>query len=365
MKVLYISGSFPPMKCGVGDYALKLILNIKNIEPKLEIGMITSLDGSCKDISETNFTIFNQIVSWNFSEIKEIKKIIRLWSPDLVHLQYPTAGYAYQLMPNFLPLLLANSNTKILQTWHDPFSSKGIFRYLPNLLTRDTVVVVEENFTNYLPKWYIPLLHFKEFKYIPVASNIPSISLTSKRIQEIRYKYNCINRKLITFFGFASEKKGIDQIFDIADPSEHNIILICELMENEPYHKIVLSRLNSPEWLGKVSIAGYLPENEVAELLASSDAVIFPFIGGVSSRNASVLAAQSQGTFVITTSTQEVGYSEEKNTYYANPNDISEMRSALKHYVARKNIQNQSCQWNKIAQDHIKLYKSLTETDSM
>jgi glycosyltransferase involved in cell wall biosynthesis len=359
MKVLYISGSLPPMKCGVGDYVYNLITNAKILESSIQIGIVTSTEAKKIEENQTeSVENFHEISNWNFLEIPKIWKIVKFWQPDIIHIQYPTTGYRYQLMPNFLPLLLMFSGAKIIQTWHDPFSKKGIFRYLPNLLTQDMVIVVEENFKDYLPKWYQSFLFLKKIEHIPVASNIPFVALHAERYQDIRKRYGSQEKKLIAFFGFANPKKGIEQIFEIADPREHHIVLICELMSHDPYHQKVLSRLNSSEWYGKVFITGFLPEHHVGEVLAASDAAIYPFTHGATSRNASILAAQTQGTFVLTTSKEQNGYNEPQNIYYAEPNNIEAMRIALNQYVGTKRMGQSSTQWTEIAQQHIRIYQT-------
>lgn len=358
MRLVILTGSFPPMHCGVGDYVSKLAKALILEDENIEINIITS--NQAEHISQTDIQrikLFNEIEGWNLHSLIQIQQKIREIKPDLIHIQYPTSGYLYSMIPQLLPLVCSFYTKRIIQTWHDPFSNKGLIRYLPNLLTRDTVITVEENFKDYLPRWYQPFLQHKKFKYIQVASNIAPISLSQERYQNIRQQYNSCNKNLLVFFGFANPKKGIEEIFDIANSCEHHIILICELRMDNPYHRKLLSIVNSPEWKDKVFVTGFLSENQVAEILSAADAAIYPFVHGCSSRNASILAAQSQGTFVLATSQERHGYNVKKNIYYARPNDIINMKSALKNYSGIKNSQNHLIDWVTIARQHIALYR--------
>ena len=88
-------------------------------------------------------------------------------------------------------------------------------------------------------------------------------------------------------------------------------------------------------WDGKVTFTGFLSHREAAALLAVADAVILPFRAGGGEWNTTIHAAVLQGTFVLTTSSTERGYDETHNVYYAEPDNLTEMRSALDTYARR------------------------------
>jgi len=90
MKILFITGSYPPMKCGVGDYQYNLAKSLSKTND-VNIGVLTSTDA--KPVSETdNVEVYPIIRDWGIGRIFKIVKFIRDWDPDIVHIQYPTQG---------------------------------------------------------------------------------------------------------------------------------------------------------------------------------------------------------------------------------------------------------------------------------
>jgi glycosyltransferase involved in cell wall biosynthesis len=363
MKVLLISGSFPPMKCGVGDYTYKLASNIvKESGKSIEVTILTSKNKS-KISQEENveFKILRYIENWSVSEFFTVVSIIKSLDPDIIHIQYPTMGYKYKIMPNLIPFIASCfTNKKVVQTWHEFPNLKSLIRFYLSRLTRDSIIVVEPNYRESLPEGYRFTIKGKDLIFIPVASNIDTIKLSAEKNTEIREKFKSINRNLVVYFGFASTSKGIEQIFKVANPLTDTIILICELNSSDPYHQLIQQEINLNNWKNHTFITGFIDKKEVAELLSVADVCMFPFVNGVSSRNASVLAARAQGSFIITTSREASGYIDKENTYYVKPNDISELRSALINIYPKNELQNNTLvSWENIAKKHIDLYEKL------
>lgn len=93
--------------------------------------------------------------------------------------------------------------------------------------------------------------------------------------------------------------------------------------------------------------------------------VVFPFRDGGGTWNSSLHAAASQGTFVLTTSSDKCGYDPAANIYYAHPDAVSEMqRALLEYHGVRKTDGNiaAGASWQAIAGAHADLYRSLLQT---
>jgi len=58
-------------------------------------------------------------------------------------------------------------------------------------------------------------------------------------------------RPLVVHFGFAAVHKGIDRIFEIADPERDHIVLACDLSDSDPYQRTVRELADSPPWRGR------------------------------------------------------------------------------------------------------------------
>ncbi len=83
--------------------------------------------------------------------------------------------------------------------------------------------------------------------------------------------------KLVVYFGFAYPAKGIEQLFQIADPAHDHLILICDLNPADPYHQEIQAQLTNTKWAASASNPGFLPADEAARLLAAADTVVLPF----------------------------------------------------------------------------------------
>ncbi|MBU0699943.1 hypothetical protein KKE26_01380 [bacterium] len=359
MRILYISGAFPPMKCGVGDYTALLIDKISSFT-EVKTALITN--NIAQGINEDyNFEIFPIVKNWNMLDVFNIQKTIKLWKPDLVHIQYPAKGYGRKIAVHFLPMILQLKKVPVVQTWHEPLRWKGCFRYLPNIFARGTLIVVEPNYIDLIPFWFQWIVKFKHLHFIPVASSIPFVSINMSELTMLRSKFDGLTHNIIAYFGFVSPAKGIEYIFQIANPEIDRIVLICELNPNNSYHKYILNIINQKPWAGKVFVTGFLNDKEVGGILSSVDAVVFPFVKGLSSRNTSFLAAKIQGSFILTTSKKQCGYNIEENVYYSYPGDITDMKKSLRLYSGKHILPqlDHSYNWDYIADKHLSIYRNL------
>ena len=355
MRVLFVTGSFPPMKCGVGDYTARLVAEISR-QTNLTIGVLTSVEVG--DIKEQAVEVMPLIHQWRFRELPKVIRAILQWRPDIIHIEYPTFGYGNEWMPYFLPLVLSCLGFVVIQTWHEPPTR---FRFIPNALTKDVLIGVEPNFVQVMRKRYRWFVRRKAAHYIPIGSNIARIKLTAQERFEIRSRYVRQARAMIAYFGFAYPAKSIETLFEVADPSLDTIVLITQLDPTKnPYHLKISALVNQPRWVGKVVVTGYLDATDVARVLCSADAVVLPFLNGVGMRNGSFLAARDQGTFTLTTSQIQRGYDPELNVYYSQPGNIEEMKQALiKHKgTSLEQAERLPFDWEEVAGAHILIYRS-------
>src|SRR5262249_43325775 len=135
--------------------------------------------------------------------------------------------------------------------------------------------------------------------------------------------------RVVSYFGFAYPHKGLETLFEVADPARDRLVLACDLSESDPYHHAILAKCDEARWRGRVTIAGFLPADRLADVLCASDAVVLPFTGGGGEWNTSLHAVAMQGVFLVTTSTSTLAYDAERNIQYCAPGDVEGMRAAL------------------------------------
>lgn len=359
MKILIITGSFPPIKCGVGDYTNLLATHLAE-NTSIEVTVLTS--SNCKN-DQTNVRVFPIINTWDISSLSEIKQVVENIKPDLIHIQYPTTGYERYMTPSFIPLFLRLSGDyPIVQTWHEPLSKKGWVRYLPNVLVKSTLIFVENGFMKKLPRFYHWLLRKSEKFHVSISSNIPKANLSESEVKETREKLvgkENVSKNTIAYFGFITPKKGIEQLIGASDPTKDNLILLCEFNEDNPYHIELKRYIEKSKWKENIIVTGYLSDEKVANYLAVSDMAVFPFSEGATERNGSILAARTQGTFVITTSNDVEELTHEGGVSLVPPNDQEKLSNAISFHRSNSNKSEKSqvLSWSEVANKHIEIYQ--------
>lgn len=362
MRVLIVTGSYPPMRCGIGDYSQGLAYALA-MTTQNQVGIVTSIAAAGEGKADS-IEIFPVIEKWSITEVIKVIKIIWHWSPDIVHIQYPTQGYGNGYLPWVLPMVSFLMGKQVVQTWHEGYSRRYALWLLLKSVVPGGLVFVRPNFKeenlHAMLRWAI---WGKAPIFIPNASSIPRAELCEYEKIEIKKQYLQKQKRLIVFFGFVYPAKGVELLFEIADPASDQIVIAGEISEDDVYPHGIKCLASSGTWQGKTTITGFLPAAEIAALLAVADAVILPFRGrGGGQWNTSIHGAVLNGAFVITTSLTQNGYDKKNNVYYAKVDNVPEMRAALATYAGIRREYHADIdrdEWQKIAGMHSDLYASL------
>jgi glycosyltransferase involved in cell wall biosynthesis len=292
--------------------------------------------------------------------------VAREFQPDIVHLQYPTQGYRVASGPMLIPLLARlRLGAGVVETWHefppDSFCKETIARWALAVSTQ-AVIYVRPDYPKHVSGVLALALGGAPLRFIPNASVIPAVRISPAERAALREELGCGERRIVSFFGFAYPNKGVDQLFKIADPEKHHLLLIGGLLESDPYHQQLRELAGSDRWRGKATITGFVEPDRAARLLAVSDAAVFPFNDGGGVWNSSLHAATLQGTFAIVTSRERQGYAADQNIYYVAPGAIDDMRAALTRYAGTRTAGESFAagnDWPEIARAHAELYRSV------
>jgi len=360
MRVLLVTGSFPPMRCGVGDYSYYLAEALV-VNPEIHVGVLTSISGG--EMGKTDgIERFPVIKRWNLAEALKVIKVIRDSAPDIVHIQYPTQGYRNGFLPWVLPMICFMMGAKVVQTWHEGYSRRDAPKLFLKSIMPSWLVFVRPQYKEHLHPMLRWALWGKKAVLIPSASTIPRVDLGEHEKDATRSQYLKKQKRLVVFFGFVYPHKGVELLFEIANPASDQIVIAGEIDEKGDYPHAIMRRVSVEPWLGKVTITGFLPAADVAALLAVADAVVLPFRTGGGEWNTSIHGAVLNGAFVITTSLTQSGYDKDRNVYFAKVDGIEEMRSALATYAGTRRDHHPDIdidEWRQIADKHHALYESL------
>ncbi len=349
MRVLFISGSFLPDRCGVADYLWHLVEEMASCAD-MQVAVLSSCPNpaGCSN-SVRHFSEHDPVTTGG------VAQAVREFKPDIVHIQYPTCRAISRDIPLYVRRVL---RTVVVQTWHEHYDDCNQLGWR-NLLGLDGVVHVREDLPRRLPVW-LRLMLRRTSIYIPNASTIPAPRMTGEQRSTIR-RGIAGDRQLVSFFGFADPNKGIDRLFELADPDRHHLLLICDLDQSTDYHRRVRRLALAEPWHDHVTITGFLPPAEVGRLLAASDAIAFPFVTGIGSWNTSVQAALASGSFVIGTSDDKsrLGYDSSKNLALVPCGDWQAFRAGMAAGLGRRREPDLANGWAAIVSAHKEFYAKL------
>lgn len=352
--MLLVTGSYPPLNCGVGDYTASLAQSLRD-SGQARVAVLTG-DPEAKPQPGIEMI---RIQGWSLRRTFDALRAVAGWNPDLVHMQFPTQGYRLEWLPWILPLMLWLKRFRVVQTWHEimPMGLRG----LPLCLAPGTAIVVRPAYIESMVGWCRWLLVNQRLVFIPNASSIPRSRLTDQEREKLRSRLAEGQRSVVSYFGFAYPHKGVEVLFDVADPARDRLVLMCDLQDDNVYHRMILDKCRREPWNGKVTITGFLPPEEVADILSASDAVVLPFPGGGGDWNTSLHAVTTQGVFLVTTSSSAEHYDPRANVQYCRPGDVEGMRLALESRIGQKvePLSNTHYTWAQIADAHIRVYLEL------
>ena len=358
MRILLVTGAFPPMPCGIGDYTARLAQALARLDGA-RVGVLTSAEAG--GAHPEGVELFPIARRWRLEEAGPVWKRIRSWRPDILHVQYPSLVYGP--LQWILPAMGWIHRCGVVQTWHEYYSPRNWPSVL-NALVPGGLVVVRPRYEESVPRWYRALMRWKVLRFIPNASSIPAVRLTEQERQAVRARLG-VRGGLVAFFGFASPAKGIEALFEIADPRAQTVVVVGQLDPSDDYQRRILERVTAPPWADRAVVTGFLEAPAVAEILAAADAVVLPFRDGAGEWNTSVHAAVAQGTFVVTTSRERRGYDPATNVFWVEPGDGIGMQQALSEHLGRRlsPAGGEQDPWRAIAGSHLDLYRLLLEGD--
>ena len=114
MRVLFITGEYPPLQGGIADYTAALRAELHALDVTSEV----LTDAAC---ASTEPTVHPVVGAWSFPFWSIARQIISERQIDVVHIQYQTAAFDLKPAINLLPWYLRRSSPRpaIVTTYHD------------------------------------------------------------------------------------------------------------------------------------------------------------------------------------------------------------------------------------------------------
>ena len=270
MKIVLVSGSYPPAVCGVGDYS-------KNL---LEAG------------SEGVWSLYTSN-NWRLASLPlHIRSITRM-NPDAVVMQYPTQGYGWSLVPHLLGIYYSlRPRVKFAVALHE-FSQLSLKARaaLWMLMGFTQSAIFTSKYEADIAADTLSRLRSRS-TVIPIKYNIEPV----RHVHEMS-----LRTKDVCYFGQIRPNKGIEQFIDVCkrllnDHPTLSVYIAGQVPEGyEPYLEAVRRSIEGTS----IRIVENMPPDRVTELLNDCRVAYLPFPDGVSERRGSFLAAISNGLAVV------------------------------------------------------------------
>ncbi|HUZ03649.1 MAG TPA: glycosyltransferase [Thermomicrobiaceae bacterium] len=306
-RVLFVSGEYPPMHGGIGDYSERLVCALQQVG--WDAAILTSRTAG----NNPDPRVLPWIGRWDWSAAAEVARAALETEADVVHVQYQTGAFGMHPAVNLLPQLLrrAGRRVPVVTTFHDLlapylFPKAGPARQWANrALALGSRALIVTNELDRLALGRSPRLG-RRTVLIPIGSNLPCITdadlLTGRAALGITD-----GERAIGFFGFLTANKGVDLLIEALEqlPGHRPRLVVVggtlgeTDVANGTYHHRIRERLEASSV--PITATGYLPPDDASAALAVLDLIVLPFRHGASLRSGSLIAAVRSGAPVLTT----------------------------------------------------------------
>jgi len=96
LGVCIVTASYPPARCGVGDYTALLSTALASNGTHVSVVTSAIREPYARD---GNPTVLPVVHNWSLLNVARVLRAILKCKPDIVHFQFPTNGYFDVLVP--------------------------------------------------------------------------------------------------------------------------------------------------------------------------------------------------------------------------------------------------------------------------
>ena len=378
MRIGVVTGEYPPMQGGVGDFTRELCKALAALGQ--EVHILTRVGSESKGLP-ANCHLHPGVERWDWSTSGRLRRWIQTHDLEIVNLQYQAA--AYEMHPAVNLLSSRAAGVPLVVTFHDLnvpylFPKAGRIRWwaVLALARRASGVIVTNREDQLILERYRAIARLAA---IPIGSNISPSPPPSYDRDAWRRRWGVrSDETLLGYFGFLNESKG-----------SKDLIRTCEILKGSPVKLMMIggrtgSSDPSNQYYAKeiddliaelgleeqIFWTGYCPSSEVSAGLLAADILLLPYRDGVSYRRGSFMAAVAHGRPIISTTprVELESLRHQENIYLVPPAAPVAMAEAVR--TLRKNDMlckklaagsaelARSFRWDSIAQATLALFES-------
>lgn len=397
MRVLFVTGEYPAMQGGVGDYTRRLGEALGELGA--EVHVLTHADAgsdylraAATPYEPTVYSVLRQH-GWNLwghvlAAIDEVQ-------PQVVQVQYQSAAYGLHPAVNMLPnrLRLRRSRPVVLTTFHDLkfpylFPKAGPLRWQAVLaLARGSDASVVTNPADWERLSAAGL--GEKLRPIPIGSNIRC---------EVPQEYDRTRQRarwgagpetwLLAYFGFLNANKGGETLVHclaelVRRGAPARLLMVGgKVGSSDPTNMAYLAKveklIDDLHVADRVQWTGFTSSEEVSANLLAADCAVLPYREGASLRHGSLMAALAHGLPIVSTTLTNMPAEAMKkfpmlvdgeNALLIAPEEPVRMAGAVARLMtgpalrsrlaAKAAVLSRQFEWETIAQSHLLAYRSL------
>ena len=338
MRIGMLTGEYPPMQGGVGDFTRELGRALADQGHTVHV--LTRV--GCGP-GEAGVTVHPVANDWGWRAARRAVALARRLDLDVLNLQYQAAAYDLHPAVHFLPWQARE--LPIVVTFHDLktpylFPKAGPLRswVVTHLARRAAAAIV----TNRADELELTARRVGRVERIPIGSNIapalpPGYDRTAWRVR-LGIPPDAF---LVGFFGFFNARKGVETLIRalrILSPSKgavHLLFIGGTVGSSDATNRAYADRMRALiAELGldaRVHYTGYVTPQEVSAAFAALDLCVLPYADGVSFHHGTLMAALAHGQPIISTTPQvalpELAHGE--NVWLVPPEDPDVLAAAI------------------------------------
>lgn len=304
LKVLMISGDYPPMISGMGDYAYSLANALQRLD--LNVLIITSKTQSDPHDAPQGPRILRTVPAWNKSGLVSIQTAVEIHRPDVIHLQYMNFTFQNQWAIHFAAQALKRKfkGVKIVTTFHEFAAPLSRALLLPILLGSDAFIVTNDHHFRRLRKITRMLFLKQPVHRIPLGSNIPPVESYFENREMTRQQLGFGPGEIVlTRFGILHQL-SVPEIVSVLSILEKlrvrgipaKLLLIGK---EDSGLEILTNAIRSRNLQDFVSIKTNLSRDFISAYLFASDIGLALYPDGVSEKRTALLSLLEHGLPVV------------------------------------------------------------------
>ncbi len=368
MKLVVITGAFPPMPAGEADHVFHLCRRLA--ERGLDVHVVTSRAN--RTAAAFPFKVYPVIHNWSWLDFLRLARLLRGLSPDAVLLKY--IGWIYNDHPMITFAATLSKSLKRSAVFVTQFANAEgappekmslVTRLIRNVIARKAGLACLDDHYGTLLRDSDRLIFLSDLHRINIASRFAAVNGKSLLIppppimlmspedhgssrRRGREKLGVgADEFLLVYFGYVYPRKGVEtllrafQIVARNKPRARLLILggfIAREFPNSSTYREEISAL--PKQLGiadkVIWFGGYdWDSDEASVYLRAADAGVIPMDYGVQLNNSALAGAVAHGLPVVTTRgcDLEEQFVDEKNVLLCAPRDPEAMAGAIERLM--------------------------------